>query len=513
MIITENGVDNVVANPNNRIQKFSAYKQWDITQKLLFRPSEKINHLLNIQFSNTSDIPRYDRLQDKRYFNAGVGTTLRYAEWYYGPQKRSMGSYEFSMKKLAFLDDYKINLNYQDIEESRQQREYRRYDRFDSRVEKVKVAAFNIDGKIFRGRHELTAGIDGQLNDVKSRASRTNLATGVVSKLDTRYPDGKNKMNYFGIYAQHLMKSKNGKFILNDGIRLQAITLHSTIADNSFFNFPLTDFKQDPFAVTGNIGFVWFAEEAIRITGNISSGFRAPNIDDLARIFESSAATQRLIVPNPDINPEYTYNFDFGGSWVIPEKVRIELSSFYTLFRNAIAPAPFTLNGEDSIDYNGVRSAIFANQNINNAYLYGFNFRLHIDITKTIKWDYTTTYTYGKYKNDDGAQIPMDHIPPVFGKTAFSYTGKKLNTELYLMYNDWKRIEDYNPNGEDNGQYATGDGMPAWFTLNWKGSYSFNKNLQLQLGVENILDRNYRYFASGFSAPGRNFIVALRVNW
>ena len=107
----------------------------------------------------------------------------------------------------------------------------------------------------------------------------------------------------------------------------------------------------------------------------------------------------------------------------------------------------------------------------------------------------------------------MDHIPPVFGKTAFSYTGKKLNTELYLMYNDWKRIEDYNPNGEDNGQYATGDGMPAWFTLNWKGSYSFNKNLQLQLGVENILDRNYRYFASGFSAPGRNFIVALRVNW
>jgi hemoglobin/transferrin/lactoferrin receptor protein len=513
LIVTEAGVDNVIANSNNRVQKFSAYKQWDITQKFLFKPNEKTSHLLNFQFSNSTDIPRYDRLQDKRYFDAARGTTLRYAEWYYGPQKRLLGAYEFSLRSSGFIDEFRINLNYQDIEESRQQREYRRYDRFDSRVEKVRVAAFNIDGRKLWQQHELVAGIDGQLNDINSRATRTNLITGTVSKLDTRYPDGKNKMNYFGIFAQHLFKSKNGKWVFNDGIRLQAIQLHSTIADNSFFNFPFTEIKQDAFALTGNLGLVHLASEEIRVTGNLSSGFRAPNIDDLSRIFESSSAQQRLLVPNPDIKPEYTFNADLGFSWTLPEKARFELTGFYTLFRNAIAPAAYKLNGEDSVVYNGVLSAVFANQNVNRAFLYGFNARLKIDFTKALSWENTINYTYGRYKNKGSSAIPLDHIPPLFGKSALNYRYKFLSTEFYSLFNGWKRERDYNPNGEDNGQYATPDGMPAWFTLNWKASHPLGSWLLLQAGVENILDRNYRYFASGFSAPGRNFILSLRASW
>ncbi|HVG40839.1 MAG TPA: hypothetical protein VM888_04430, partial [Chitinophagaceae bacterium] len=69
---------------------------------------------------------------------------------------------------------------------------------------------------------------------------------------------------------------------------------------------------------------------------------------------------------------------------------------------------------------------------------------------------------------------------------------------------------DYYISGEDNAQYATADGTPPWVTLNFKSTITIVKHLALQLGVENIADRNYRYFASGFSAPGRNFIVALR---
>ena len=71
-------------------------------------------------------------------------------------------------------------------------------------------------------------------------------------------------------------------------------------------------------------------------------------------------------------------------------------------------------------------------------------------------------------------------------------------------------MEDYNPNGEDNLQYATPDGMPSWVTFNLKAGVQLHRHLLLQAGVENILDRNYRHFASGFSAPGRNVILALR---
>jgi hemoglobin/transferrin/lactoferrin receptor protein len=410
----------------------------------------------------------------------------------------------------GFLNGLRVNFNYQDIKESRQTREYRRYDRFDSRREHVKVIGFIIDGRKIWGNNELNMGIDGQLNDVKSVADRTNLTTGAKSKLDTRYPDGDNNMNYFGLYVQHLLKLKKGKLVFNDGIRLQSVSLHSTIVDNSFFNLPVTDIKQTPFAVTGNLGLVYMPITNTRLTGNFSSGFRAPNVDDVTKVFESSTATKRVVVPNADIKPEYTYNFDLGITQSIPDKLRFELTGFYTLFRNAIASVPFKLNGQDSIIYNGVKSAVFASQNVNKAYVYGFNARLTIELGKKVSWDNTLSQTYGKYKNPDGSKKPLDHVPPVFGKTSITYSNKKLSSEVYGIFNGWKKIKDYNPDGEDNGQYATPDGMPSWFIINWRGSYSFNKNLTLQVGIENISDRNYRYFASGFSAPGRNFIIALR---
>jgi hemoglobin/transferrin/lactoferrin receptor protein len=81
------------------------------------------------------------------------------------------------------------------------------------------------------------------------------------------------------------------------------------------------------------------------------------------------------------------------------------------------------------------------------------------------------------------------------------------------MYNGWKKLDKYNPDGEDNQQYATADGMPSWFTLNLRTNFQLNKQLMLQAAVENILDRNYRQFASGFSAAGRNFLVSLRASF
>ena len=76
-----------------------------------------------------------------------------------------------------------------------------------------------------------------------------------------------------------------------------------------------------------------------------------------------------------------------------------------------------------------------------------------------------------------------------------------------------KKIEDYNPDGEDNAQYATADGMPSWTTLNLRAQYMIVKSLELQAACENIADRNYRTFASGFSSAGRNFIVAVRAKF
>jgi hemoglobin/transferrin/lactoferrin receptor protein len=510
-IETINQIDQLVANPDDRIQKYSGYKQWDISGKLLFKPDVFNTHVLHLQHSNSSNVPRYDRLQDMKNFPL-AGISLRWAEWYYGPQTRYLVSYEWTNSKNRLADEIRFNINYQDNKESRQQREFQAYEKFDSRREHIKVAAFNFDLKEKWGTNELTAGIDGQFNFLTSTADRTNLLTGQVKPLDSRYPNGKNRMHYLGIYAQHLKKMKNGKLVLNDGIRLQTHSLYSTIQDNSFFNFPFTKITQRPTALTWNIGLVHLPNEKFRTSTNLSSGFRTPNIDDASRVFESSGNLQRLVVPNPDIKPEFTYSWDLQLKYTT-EKFSTEITAFYTLFRNAIALAPFQVEGKDSILYNGTLSQVIANQNARKAFIRGLNYRLDIKLTPSLNWETTLSSTYGRFTSGNKAIKPMDHIPPFFGKSSLLYKKNTLQWEFYLHFNGWKRIKDFNMDGEDNAQYATPDGMPSWFTLNLRASWQLYKSLQVQAGLENILDRNYRYFASGFSAPGRNLYLTIRTNF
>ncbi len=517
--------DTVVKNDDDRVQRFSGYRQWDFMQKILVTQGEHISHLFNMQFSNSSNVPRYDRLQDIK------NGTLRFAEWFYGPQKRNLLGYTFAANKLkGIFDAANVTLSYQDIEESRQTRELHRYDQFDSRREHVKVWGAIADFRKNLTNGSLSVGADAQLNDVVSVADRTNLQTGAVIKLDSRYSNGSNKMDLAAVYAQHIHKFSGGRWVLNDGLRLQFVRLHSSISDNSFFNLPVTDVRQSNVAVTGNIGLVYSASERTRIKFGFGSASRSPNIDDLAKVFESNTAAKQVIVPNPGLKPEYTYNFDLGVTQSLGA-VTVEANAFYTMMRNAIVSAPFTLNGKDSINYNGIVAAVYASQNRNRAFLYGGTVSISYKSGEHFGASTTLSYTYGRFrtppntfnniyeKQMDGyyavvqrkvSEKPLDHVPPLFGKTSVVYNDKQFNLEFFALYNGWKKIQDYNADGEDNQQYATIDGMPSWLTLNFKAEVHVKKYLRIQAAVENILDRNYRYFASGFSAGGRNFMIALR---
>jgi hemoglobin/transferrin/lactoferrin receptor protein len=111
------GKDTVFTNGDPSIQKFSGFYQYDLLQKFLFQQNENIAHILNVQFSNSSNIPRYDRLTDR------TGSKFANAEWYYGPQQRLLVAYELKWAKMAgIFDDFAFGVNYQRIVESRNSR-------------------------------------------------------------------------------------------------------------------------------------------------------------------------------------------------------------------------------------------------------------------------------------------------------------------------------------------------------------------------------------------------------
>jgi len=155
---------------------------------------------------------------------------------------------------------------------------------------------------------------------------------------------------------------------------------------------------------------------------------------------------------------------------------------------------------------------VLMNMNANKAYIYGVNGYLNADISPMFSITNTINYTFGRIQQDP-TDYPLDHIPPVFGRTNFNLNMNKVKSSFFVVYNGPKKSKDYNLLGEDNEAYSldpVNGYTPGWFTLNLSTAYQFNSNIQLQLQLDNILDQNYRSFASNISAPGRNFLVTLR---
>jgi hemoglobin/transferrin/lactoferrin receptor protein len=499
-VARENDKDVIKTNANPNVQVGTGYNQYDLFQKFLYKPSEQTQHVVNIQYSGSSDVPRYDRLTQIR------NGKLRYGDWYYGPEKRFMGSYQLQMKGDKYYDELMVTGGYQAIQESRNSRSLNSSN-LKSQVEDVDVYSLNMDAQKLLGAHTLRYGMEYVFNEVNSKATFTNSTTRQTTSADTRYPDGGSTMNWLAVYATNQW-SLAERWILNGGARLNQVGLKSMFVSKEFYPFPFDNAAQSTTALTGNMGLVWLPTRQAKFSLLSSTGFRAPNVDDMGKVFDSQPGL--LVVPNPDLKPEYSYNLEFSAEKRIGKVLKLNGTVFNSWLRDALVLAPYTLNGQSSIQFEGQTSIITANQNQQKAYVRGINLEANAYLSGGWRLQGTYTNTIGCIVEENGTTSPLDHIPPVYGKLSAQWKYKHLQTEFFSLYNGWKRIKDYRLNAEDNESGATPEGMPAWYTLNLRTSYALNKYLMVQVAAENLLDTNYRTFASGVSAPSRNFIIAIR---
>ena len=495
------GRDSVMTNPNPNVQVGSAYKQYDFIEKISFKQNEKLTHTLNIQYSTTNNVPRYDRLTQVIIENP------RFGEWYYGPQTRAMVAYHANLyngKRLYTTG--RITIAWQNIDQSRHDRLFNSPN-LNNRLENVKVYSVNADfSKTIAQPLTVNYGLEYYFNDVTSTAYSENIFTGAQSALDTRYANGGSTMSGTAAYGTAILKATR-KITLNAGLRYSLVNLTALFTDNSFFNFPFSDVNQSNRNLNGSVGIIVAPNSKWRIIALASTGFRAPNVDDLSKVFESNAGN--LIVPNNELKPEKVANVEATIERKFNGKTTLALNAYYMNYTNALTTGKAQFNGQDSVFYDGTLSPVYTTINANEAYIYGGNLSLNSQVNDQFSLQSSVVYTYGRIKTDIG-DTPLDHIPPVYGRTGITIQQQKFRGEFSVLYNGWKRIADYRLDAEDNEKYATPDGMPAWYTLNARASYQMKENVQLMVGLENILDVNYRVFASNISGAGRNVTFTLR---
>ncbi len=506
------GRDSAIINENPNLQIGTAYKQIDLLQKLIYRHSEKITFKLNTQYSNSTDVPRFDRLN-----NVEEDGMLEYSEWHYGPQERmfaalktELSASNFFFSKASFI------ASAQNISEDRVKRKFGSNSR-SRNSENVKVYGLNADlVSVIDSTSQLFYGVELTHNDVISTAFTEDIATGEIGDESTRYPDGGSAMSTGAFYLSYSHTFK--KLIAKIGGRYNYNNLKARFIEDSFVALPFESINTTNQALSGNIGLVYLPAKNFKSNFNVSTGFRSPNIDDFGKVFKKG---DFVVIPNNRITPEYAYSAELGFSKTFQREyhsngiktykvnfLTIGATGFCTVLDNAIIREDYELNGLDSLVYEGKNRKIQTNINAEQAIIYGGSGRAKVIFTKNIHLSSSINYTRGYLTS---SKYPFAHIPPLFGKTGLLLEMENWDIELFSHYNGWKRKADFAAGTSDNPQEATVDGSPSWYTINFRASLSLNESVTLQFGINNIMDQHYKMFASGISAPGRNIMISGRV--
>ncbi len=282
--------------------------------------------------------------------------------------------------------------------------------------------------------------------------------------------------------------------------------------DTTFYPFPFNEASLSNGALTGSMGFSWFPKADLQLTLNGSTGFRSPNIDDVGKVFDSEPGA--VVVPNPDLEPEYAYNVELGVRKNFKDKLVLKAAAYYTYLVDALVRRDFLFDGQSEIVYNGTLSRVQAIQNAANAYVYGFELGMQAFFSNHWSMEANYTLTEGIEQDQEGVETPARHAAPAFGDLHLIWKNQWLKTDLFLNYNGEIPFESL-ALSERNKSFIYASDVngnpysPSWYTLNFRSQFEISTAIRANLIFENITDQRYRTYSSGIAAPGFNVITGL----
>lgn len=503
------GIDHIIENKKPREQVNTQYQQYNLFNKISFKANK--NHSLKFTsiYSETSNYDRYDRLQELDKANL-----FKFSEWFYGPQKWLFLNLNSNYKlNHRLFDEIKTSVAFQRFEESRNQRRFNNNFRINN-TENVNAYSLNVDAIKKINKLSFTYGIELIHNIIGSKANRFNINTKKHFKdVSLRYPDG-SSWNSLAIYNS-LSFPLGAKNKISVGLRYNFVNIDAKFQD-PVFEFPFDKVNINNSAINGNLGWIHKISKKWNTNIFLSTAFRAPNIDDVGKIFQSSEPGT-LVVPNPNLRPETAYNIE-SNIVFHTSKINITFSPYFTFLDNALSRNTFKFNGNDSLIFQGIESEVTAVQNSNSQRIYGFDVNGRVQLTKSLSALFNYHLIEGEEKLSNGKNVPIRHVTPNFGKLALLYRKNRFEISSNITFSQSLENSDLNPRVRSKTAIFSLDEngftySPSWYTLNLQSQIILTKDLKVSLNFENLTNQRYRTYSSGISAAGLNVISALQLRF
>lgn len=329
------------------------------------------------------------------------------------------------------------------------------------------------------------SGIEVYTDKVKSTREDINQSTSVSKQLRGLYPDDSKYSNY-SIYTLHHFSYN--KFIAEVGGRFNVFNINIT-------DTTLGDVKISPSAFVGNAALLYQVSRQHSVYASVSSGYRAPNVDDMGTL---GIVDFRYEIPTSNLEPEKSTHTEIGYKFS-NNKIKGSISVYQLQLHNIITRVK--VDGQVISGYQ-----VYQKENSEKAKLKGIEAELNWQIISCFSIYGGVSYTHGDNitKNE-----PLRRVPPFNARLMNTYRKNNFfaSTE-FLVASKQDRLAQ----GDKDDNRIPKGGTPGWKIINIYTGYQLSK-LQLNVGLQNIFNEDYRTHGSGINGVGRSIFLSARVNF
>ncbi len=447
-------------------------KSYDIKAKI--KTSEKSSILFASQLLRQNDVPIYHKIILENY------------------KINQVDLQERGMQYLRYKKEFKNNILSEllitgSLQRSIEQRSNQKNNSATYRKEADTVKTIGISAEIISKpfpNWNINTGFDYYQDGVNSIANESNPAWNSIAAKRGLYPDN-------SVY-------KNSSLFQIHRIKLNNIQLETGIRYN-FLSIQLKDellgiVNLKPSALVGNLGLNYALSKKQYLYSSVSSGYRAPNIDDLGSL---GIVDFRYELPASNLKPEKSIHTELGYKY-ISRKLNVNVSFFYLSLKDIIARVK--LEGQIIDGY-----TVYTKQNIESAYIKGSEFSVSYEINNHFRFNSNVTYTYGQNLTK---KEPMRRIPPLFGQSNIEWSKGKFEV---LISHQFAGKQDRLSQGDKDDNRIGKPGTPSWNVFNLMNGYQYKK-IKLNLGMLNIFNEKYKTHGSGIYGMGQSFYLSTKIN-